>query len=378
MNTKLTALILSSAFVMGTGHIYGVDPQQSEPHQIETRAAIDVGSGATRVKIAEVDVKTHKILTVLYSQEYPISYQVHLAKSHDNTLDAEIKTLGLKSIHHFKDVADHFGAQKIVVVATSAFRTAKNAPEFVHQVEAITGVKVHIIDQELEGILGFNAVAATVPYNLDDIVVWDIGGGSLQLTSAVGEDKLHVYKGPVGSIAFKDYIIQNIQGKDPKKVESPNPMTEAEIKQAITYGEQLAVPVETFMKDKIADKKTHVIAVGSLFQYGIANLVGQNTVWPAQLQDKVLGLNGKTDAELGKGPFTSVAVSNAIYVLGLMHALNINPVIIKEINNTDGALTYAPFWDHQPVRQDMHAPVMPVEEPDMVPMEAVPVECPAL
>lgn len=351
MSTKLLSLMIFGALTCGAT-MYGADP-------VELRAAIDVGSGATRLKIAEVDVKTNKILSVLYSKEYPISYQVHLAKSSDNTLDAEIKTLGLKSIHHFKDVADHFGVQKIVVVATSAFRTARNAQEFVRQVEAITGVKVHIIDQELEGILGFNAVAATVPYSLDDIVVWDIGGGSLQLTTMTNENKMHVYKGPVGSIAIRDYIIENIQGKDPKKVTSPNPMTEAEINQAIQYAEQLAVPVESHIKEKV-EKGAPVIAVGSLFQFGIANLVGQNTIWKEQLHEKVLGLKGKSDEDLGGGPFASVGVSNAIYVLGMMNALNINPVMVKEINNTDGALTYAPFWEAS-VRKEV------VPQPELVP-----------
>lgn len=373
MKTNIFLLLLAGCFAFGLGsQSYAADPQN-----VELRAAIDVGSGATRMKIAEVDPVSHKILTVLYSKEYAIPYQAHLARSGDNMLDPEIKTLGLKSIHHFKDVADHYGVQKIVVVATSAFRTANNAQEFVQHVEAITGVKVHIIDQDLEGVLGFSAAAAMVPYPMDDIVVWDIGGGSLQLTSLTHDDKFHVYKGPVGSEVFKNYIIDKAQGKDSKKIHSPNPMTIEDMQQAIKYGEQLAQPVEPFLKAKIAEKGTHVVAVGSVFQYGIANLVGKNTIWQEELQDKIFALKGKDDAALGNGTFVSVSLSNPLYVLGMMKALNINPVIVTEINNTDGALTYAPFWE-SPVQKGTAAPMDQLhEEPvEQQQLQLQPATCP--
>lgn len=343
MDSKLFSLLLSGAVFFGINpHIYAADSPN-----IEIRAAIDIGSGATKLKIAKVDLDTHKIASVIFTEELPVEYQTHLENSADQTFDPEVEAAGLKSMQHFKEVADKYGAKKTVAVATSAFRNARNAREFVKKIEDSTNIKVYVIDQELEGILGFNAAAAVTPYSPDDIVVWDIGGGSLQFTATLPDGEYHVYKGSVGSIPFKNDVLQNIQRKDPKIVASPNPMDAREINQAITHAERVARNVDCYIRTRLQQMDTHVIAVGSLFRFGIQEVVNSPTVTPTTLQDKIFAMKDKDDMALGNTPFSSIALTNSIYVYGMMHALGINPVTIVDINNADGALLYTPFWHVQ-------------------------------
>lgn len=343
MDSKLFALLLSGALFAGLGpHIYAADSPNTE-----IRAAIDIGSGATKLKVAKVDLDTQKIASVIYMEELPVEYQTHLENSPDQTFDPEVEAVGLKAMQHFKEVANQHGAQKIVGVATSAFRNARNAPEFVRKIEESTNIKVYVIDQELEGILGFNAASAVTSYSPDDIVVWDIGGGSLQFTAEWPDGQYHVYKGSVGSIPFKNDVMQRIQWKDPRMIASPNPMNEQEISQAITHAELVARNVDCYVRARLQQMDTHVIAVGSLFRFGIQELVGSPTVTQKTLKEKIYALKDKDDAALGNNPFSSIAVTNGIYVYGMMKALGINPVSIVDINNADGALLYAPFWQQQ-------------------------------
>lgn len=320
----------------------------SSSNNIELRAALDVGSGTTNMKIAKVDRSTDKIISVIFQQTIPVAYQKELEQSSDNTFNRSIMDKGIKAISELKAIADSYHVKKLVAVATAAFRYAKNANSFIDEIQQRTGVKVKVISQDEEGYLAFRSALATSPISSDDVVVWDIGGGSLQLTYQNGEDNYIVNKGTVASAAFKNVIIEKIEGKDPTKVHTPNPMTGQQMDQAIQYAAKLALTNEaasTALKAKIADKKTKVLAVGSLFNYSIRPMVNnQADITRDQLTKVVYQLQGLPDEKLSQDAFADVIVSNPLLVLGYMNALNIEQVTILNVNNTDGALTYEPLW----------------------------------
>lgn len=340
MKSKLIICITTGCFIIGSI----IPVFSAEAPTTELRAAIDIGSGATRIKIAKVDPKTQKIASIIFSKDLNVPYQAHLSKSSNETFDNDIKAIGLESLQHLKEVADHYGVKKVVAVATSAFRNAKNAPEYSQHLEAIAGIPVNIINQDLEGILAFDAAAANVPFRPETMVVWDIGGGSVQFTT-LADGQHHVYKGNVASIGFKDLIIKEVQGKNTADITSPNPMTQDEIERAIAQAEKVALNVDELIKSKITEQGTHILGVGSVFAYGIGDLVEQNPVTQCALRAKVLAMKDKDDVALGNNPFSSVALSNAILVLGMMQALDIESIVIEEVNNTDGALVYGKFWE---------------------------------
>lgn len=310
----------------------------------EVRAAIDIGSGATNLKVAKVDPLTSKILVQLFEKSIPVPYQKHLEQSSDKTFDKEVMDEGVRAIKALKEMADSYQSQKVVAVATAAFRSAKNAQEFANEIEQKTGVQVRIINQDEEGILAFRGALATSSIDPQNALAWDIGGGSMQLTTLSKEGTYLVEKGKTASIPFKNAVIEQIEHKNPKMVASPNPMTLEEMQAAANYAAELSQGTNGFIQAKIGEPTTKVIGVGSLFNYGIRPLVNGSFVSKENLEKAVMKLSSKTDEELPGGALAEVSVTNPLLVLGYMKGLRMNQVEIVSVNNADGALTYPPFW----------------------------------
>jgi exopolyphosphatase/guanosine-5'-triphosphate,3'-diphosphate pyrophosphatase len=311
----------------------------------EIRAAMDIGSGATNLKVANVDLETNKIISKIYEQSIQVPYQKHLEQSTNNTFDQEVMDQGIMAIKELKVAADRFHVKKVIAVATAAFRQAANAQQFADEIEKQTGVEVRIINQDEEGILAFRGALAVSPYDANHAVIWDIGGGSMQLTTLTAEGTYFVEKGKTASIPFKNTIIKEVENKDIHSVQTPNPISEEEMQIALQHAARTAEESSAFIKEKLVAPQTTVIAVGNLFNYGIKKLVNnQDVIRSDDLAKAINGLVGKTDAELNLGALSEVAVSNPILVLGFMYGLHIDQVDVVNINNADGALTNPPYW----------------------------------
>ncbi len=309
----------------------------------EIRAAIDIGSGATNLKVAKVDPKTNKIIAQLFEKSIPVPYQKHLEQSPNETFDQEVMNQGIHTFKTLKEIADSYHAKKVIAVATAAFRKAKNAEQFAQEIEQQTGVQVRIINQDEEGILAFRGALAVTTALPEHTVTWDIGGGSMQLTTLTEAGTYLVEKGRTASIPFKNYVIQDIKHQDINTVQTPNPLDEQQMRMAIDHAAQLAQETDNFIKNKIQDPQTKLLAVGSLFNYGIRPLTGP-TARPEALDQAVMKWVNKTDAELPGGSLAEVAVTNPLLVLGYMRGLHINQAEIISVNNADGALTYPAYW----------------------------------
>jgi exopolyphosphatase/guanosine-5'-triphosphate,3'-diphosphate pyrophosphatase len=319
---------------------------ESMSRHTEIRAALDIGSGATNLKVAKVDLDTDKIISQIFEQSIPVPYQKHLEQSSNNTFDNEVMAQGIRAIKALKEIADSYHAKKVVAVATAAFRQANNAPQFAQEVEKQTGVRIRIINQDEEGILAFRAAVATSPVDAKHTVVWDIGGGSMQFATLTEFGTYLVVKGNTASIPFKNAVIQEIKKQNIRTTHSPNPLDEAQMQQTIQLAQKIASTTDAYMKNKITKPSTQVLAVGSLFNYGIRPLANnQKEVMPDQLEQATMKLVGKTDQELPGGSLSEVAVSNPLLVIGYMKELKISKIEILNVNNADGALTYPAYWD---------------------------------
>ncbi|MFI0434907.1 MAG: Ppx/GppA phosphatase family protein [Parachlamydiaceae bacterium] len=311
----------------------------------EVRAAIDIGSGATNLKIAKVDPVTNKIMIQLYDQSIPVPYQKHLEQSSDETFDSYVMDQGIRTIKALKEIATSYQAKKVVAVATAAFRQAKNGEQLAKEIEKQTGVQVRIINQDEEGILAFRAALAVTPIKPEEAMTWDIGGGSMQLTTLSNEGTYLVEKGKTASIPFKNAVIEQIEHQDIKMIQTPNPMSVEEIQASLKYAAQLSQETNPFIKDKIKESQTHILAVGSLFNYGIRPMVNDQIVKHDALEEALMKRAGKTDAELPGGSLAEVSVTNPLLVLGYMKGLDIKEVKVISVNNADGALTYPAYWE---------------------------------
>lgn len=320
-------------------------PEYSNPN-IEIRAALDIGSGSTNLKVAKVDTKTDKIVSYLFDKSIPVPYQKHLEQSTNNTFDEEVMKQGISVIKELKDLANQYGAKKVVAVATAAFRKADNARQFAREIEKETQVPIMIIDQDEEGILAFRAAIALSNVQPSEVVVWDIGGGSMQLTALTPEGSYFIDKGKLASIPFKNAVIEQVKKENIQEVSSPNPLNFDQMIQSFWIAEKASQETNPYIKEKILDPNTHVIAVGSLFNYSIRPVVNdQSNVTSGELESALKDYANKSDSELTALSIPEVAVTNPLLVLGYMRGLSIHEVDIMKVNNADGALTYPVYWE---------------------------------
>lgn len=311
---------------------------------VERRAAIDIGSGGTKMAIADVDTETNQIVEIIFDTSFPVPYQASLDKSADGTFDMETKKLGLKTFKEIREIADQHHVQKIVAIATSAFRKANNSKGFISEIENQTKIHVQIIPQREEGEIAFFSALASGEFNNEEAVVWDIGTGSLQITTLNDNQDLTVYMGEqMGSVAFKNYIVDAIQENDIEDINSPNPMSEDDLKAADSYARAFARKAYPIIKQKINARGT-VIGIGRLFYYSIRPLASEgDVITRSGLRKYIEKSLNKTDEELNN-PFAHVDVSNCILTLAIMKALHIQEIRPIETTTTKGLLVSPSYW----------------------------------
>jgi exopolyphosphatase/guanosine-5'-triphosphate,3'-diphosphate pyrophosphatase len=229
---------------------------------IERRAAIDVGSGGTKVTIADVDTDSKKIVDIIVDTSYPVAYQASLDKSQDGTFDESTREIGLKTFKTIKELADSYNVKQISAIATSAFRKSNNGRDFIDEIQKETSIKVRVIPQIEEGEIAFSSALANGAFSRENVVVLDVGTGSAQMTTTNDSGGLTVYMGEqMGSVAFKFYIIDTIQEKE--EANTPNPLTEEDVKKADSYARAFARKAYPVIKEKIKSGST--LGIGRLF-----------------------------------------------------------------------------------------------------------------
>jgi len=309
---------------------------------IAVRAAIDIGTGGPKLRVGEVNPETGKIVKILYEAQFFVNFHGSLAET--SMFSEDVKARGYEVFQQAVAKAKTFNPNDIVGVATAAFRDAANGRDFAVEIHSKSGIKVHVIDQKLEGELPFLAVLAKTHAKPEDLLIWDIGGRSMQFARIGPNGFCQVDGRKEGSALFRDHIIEKIQGRSIQECKSPNPLFAEDVNQAQAYARSLAEKSEQAFKDKIQQPARTVVGVGPVFGNGIAKSVGKTTFTREELNSVVQGMIGKTDDELGGGDFGCVEASNAILALGYMEGLQIEEMEVIHVNNADGALIYPPFW----------------------------------
>lgn len=308
------------------------------------RAAVDIGSGATKLRVAEVDLKTQKIVKILESQNYTVPYQEQLANDKDGNFNRQVMAQGIAALQQAKEVAEKYQAEKVIAVATAAFRKAKNVDSYIEEIKEKTDIDVNVIDQHLEGELAFQAVVSQYGIDPSKLVVWDIGGGSFQLTTVNKQGKYDIYRGHDASVPFKNLVIEKIKKQDPQLVSTPNPHTTEELLKAQLHAVRLTKNIDNSFKEKIEHPSTQIVGVGNILGMQVPKMIKDDTATLDQMIGAVANLVDKTDADVGGGDFANVYVTNSILVLGFMEGLNIQKMHLADINPADGAFFYDPFW----------------------------------
>jgi len=317
-------------------------------NSIERRAAIDVGSGSTKVCIADIDLSTNQIVRVLYDGSFPVPYQAYLETNPDNLFNHEIQEKGLAAFAKIQDLLKEYQVASTAAVATEAFRKSANGESFALLVKEKTGIPLKVIPQEDEGAIAFYSALSASCTSPENLLIWDIGTGSFQIIAddrpGESDHELVVYMQSMGSVPFKNYIIKDVQGKNPSLIQSPNPITEGDWKKADALARKMGRHALPFIKEKVKIVEGSVVGIGRLFGNSVKPMGHDGKITRKDLRAFIRESLNKTDEALGD-PFANVNISNAILVLGVMKSLHIHEINIVETTSTKGIICYEPYWN---------------------------------
>lgn len=170
-------------------------------------AAIDLGSNSFRLHIGKY---VNGMICVVKSAREPNRLGAGLDKN--NVLSRGAMERGLDALKRLRAILAAYHLSDVKVVATHTLRIAVNAQDFLHDAEKVLGYPIEVISGEEEGRLIYLGVANVLAKPEEKRLVIDIGGGSTELISGLGQDIERVESFSVGTVRqslafFHDGII---------------------------------------------------------------------------------------------------------------------------------------------------------------------------
>jgi len=117
-----------------------------------------------------------------------------------------------------------------------------------------------VISQEEEGRIGFKTALGLYPeLTPSQVIAWDSGGASFQISAEDDEGELQVYEGPLGKSLVAKIFYEEVKGGTMQ-----NPATEVTSEEIKTLVKKIQAQIDApkWLKDKLKEKDIVVISVG--------------------------------------------------------------------------------------------------------------------
>lgn len=145
-------------------------------------AAIDIGSNAARLLIAEVthDREGNTLFNKLNLVRVPLRLGFDVFESGE--ISKEKRGMVLQTMKAYGHLINAYGVKNVIACATSAMRDARNSADIIRKVKLETGLEIEIISGDLEAsIIYENHIAEHMDTDHSYLYI-DVGGGSTELT----------------------------------------------------------------------------------------------------------------------------------------------------------------------------------------------------
>lgn len=142
-----------------------------------TLAAIDAGSNAIRLMIAEFDDSGHYRLVTQERIPVRLGHDVFLS----GNLAESAMARAVSAFASFRHLMEASGVQHYRAIATSAVRESRNGDAFVERVRQEAGIRVEVITGSEEANLVYRAVQSVLPLGDQRWALMDVGGGSIEI-----------------------------------------------------------------------------------------------------------------------------------------------------------------------------------------------------
>ncbi|HKV03624.1 MAG TPA: HD domain-containing protein [Candidatus Acidoferrales bacterium] len=173
--------------------------------------AIDAGSNAIRLVIARATSPQH--IQILESERAAVRLGHHAFTRHlldDDTIDR-----AARAFRHFRNRMDQWHVTAYRAVATAAAREARNCRRLMERIRRKTGIELEVISSEEEARLVCSAVRWALGGRIHPRLIFDLGGGSLELNFFERGIVQHRIALPLGTIRLMEtYSIEGAIDED--------------------------------------------------------------------------------------------------------------------------------------------------------------------
>ena len=165
-------------------------------------AVIDLGSNSGRVVVYRYQAGGH--LQLLAGSRASLRLVRELDEG--RRLSQAAMDRAWEAVLDFRAIAQGAGAERIVAVATSATRDAQNGPAFIQRIRTRLGIEVRILSGAEEARFGFLGAVRGLP--VEEGVLFDLGGGSMQVSHFQKRRLTRSVSLPLGSLRLSDAFLK--------------------------------------------------------------------------------------------------------------------------------------------------------------------------
>ncbi len=169
-------------------------------------AAIDLGTNTARLLIGTLNA-AGAICPLLVKRAI---IRLGGGFSKEQGISPEAWQRAVETLTEFALELQAYDVLAIRAVATSAVRDALNGPAFCHEILALTGIRLEVIDGEEEGLLTLQGVRSCLVTEHRHLLVQDIGGGSTEFTLASENKPLYTESLPLGVVRLTEGKVGNV------------------------------------------------------------------------------------------------------------------------------------------------------------------------
>lgn len=168
-------------------------------------ATLDVGSNSVLIYIAEKD-ESGDFKTL---EDRALITKLGEDLKETGILKPEAMDRTIEALKEFKELMDSYNVDEYVAIGTMALREAKNSKDFLERVEKEVRIKIEVISGEEEARLSHFAVVMGLGIKNEDVVIFDIGGGSTEFIISKGPEIQDKFSLNLGALVLTNKFLKS-------------------------------------------------------------------------------------------------------------------------------------------------------------------------
>ena len=295
-------------------------------------AAIDLGTNSMRLLLCEIENGIF-----LNKKKEIITTRIGKNLSQSGFMSKEAMELNIEALKCFKKFAEDFGAEQIIVIATSAVRDAANKDIFINKVKNEVGLNITVLSGNEEAYIGMLGVTYGLPED-ENILIVDIGGGSTEIVLSRNKKIDYSVSIDAGAVRMTERFIKS------------NPIEDKDIESLRITMAQLFSEAIKKIKDLKIDK---VVTIGGtattiaaifhgmeLYNPGVIHNTVLHLPFLVELLKKLKSMDIKERYQI-KGlekERADIIPAGVFILIFLMEALKKQSFIVSDNDNLEGAI----------------------------------------